>query len=676
MKPKYDSLLAPLTIRGRVLKNRLEAANSLPHFLMGPETYPADSVISHFANKAKGAAIVTCMGINEFSHGRQLPMRMDMGHFPDYDLYDSRSQNYLLELTDVIHYYGSIASMSLFVGPPSGYPLMIKKNDDVDQGMESGVEHTDEKPFDVPKEDEFEIELIDGHQLPDWYDEERLEKIARSYAEQTDLLKLVDFDMVSIHFAYRANLPAKFLSPLTNHRTDKFGGSLENRMRFPLMVLKAVREALGPRGLLEITFSAEDEPGGYSIDDSVTFLNEAKKYIDIVQLRAADVDPAHPTGFTLAETPFLDKAAYIKERVNGLVIATIGGYQDPAIADAAVKEGKADIISMARAWISNPDYYKFVKEGRGEDIVPCLRCNKCHGRGKNDPFHSICSVNPIIGLEHRIDRMIAPVEKKKKVAIIGGGPAGLRCAVYIKDRGHDVTIYEASDSLGGAIRHADYIDFKWPLARYKKYLVEQVGKRDITIRLNTAPTPDQIGAEGYDVVVAALGAVPVRPPIRGLTDHADVKTAFDAIIEAGRLGHNVAIIGGGEVGVETGMKLAKEGHEVTVIEMRDELAADTTRIHYLSMFKAAWEAIPAFHGIVNATVTSVSPDGVFYKDKAGTEHKVAADSIVVSVGMKSKTAEAEAFYGAAPEFYIIGDCSSPATVQQATRSAFATAMQI
>jgi 2,4-dienoyl-CoA reductase-like NADH-dependent reductase (Old Yellow Enzyme family)/thioredoxin reductase len=610
-------------------------------------------------------------------------MDLDFGHFPDFDLYDASSQNYLLQLADAIHFYGALASMSMFVGPPSGFPLMVRKKAGSAGTNSAAVPETGREegtPFLTPPPmDEFTIELIDAHRPPEAYTEAELEKIARSYAEQVGILTTLDFDAVSLHFAYRANLPAKFLSPLVNNRKDQWGGSRENRMRFPLMVLKAVREALGPKKLLEIVYSAEDPPGGYTLDDSAAFLNAAAEYIDIVQLRAPMVDPAHPTGFTLEETPFLHYAEYIKARVKGLAVATIGGYQDPELSEAAIAEGKADLIAMSRAWLSNQEYGLLVQEGRGDDVAPCLRCNTCHGRGKNDPFQSICSVNPVIGLEHRIDRMILPVTRKKKVAVVGGGPAGMLCAIHLADRGHTVTLYEAADQLGGLIRHADYVDFKWPLRRYKEYLVRQVAKRGgITVKLNSPAEAGVLRNAGYDAVVAALGAAPLRPSFPGIEKHPAVFTAPEAIAGGkGSLpGKKAVIIGGGEVGEETGIFLARQGYDATVLEMRDMLAADSVMIHYYSMFKQAWEAEPSFHGIVNATVCGLSESIVSYQNGEGRIVEAPADSVIVSVGMKAKTEEALLLYGTAPEFYMIGDCNTAATVQQAVRSAYATAMRI
>lgn len=648
MSVKYPHLLSPLKVRGYVLKNRMEASNSLPHFLQGSESYPADSVITHYANKAKnGAAIVTCMGINNFTRGKDFPMDFDIAHFPDYDLYDAASQNYLLQLADVIHYYGSIACMGFFIGSQTGYPLKVGNA----------------------------LRLIDSHKDVIEYDEETLNLIAESYAQQVGILKFLGFDMASIHFAYRGQLPAQFLSPLHNNRNDKFGGSLENRARFPLMILERIRKEVGPDFIIECLMSAEEPTGGYTLKDTAAFLKMAENYIDIVQLRAPEVDIAHPTGFTLEETPFIHYSEYIKNSGTKVLVATIGGYQDFDICEEVIASGKADIISMARSWISNPNYGQLAYEGNKEDVVPCLRCNKCHGRGRHDPFVSVCSVNPVIGIEHYIHKLVLAPSKEKNIAVIGGGPAGMKAAIDLYDRGHKVTLYEALDTLGGLIRHSDYVDFKWPLKNYKNYLIHQVAKRDITVRLNTKATPDLIKQNNYDTIIAALGASPAKPPISGV-DNNYVIFATDAFMASDSLGKNIVVIGGGEVGVEAGMHLAKKGHNVTVLEMRDILAADSTLIHYRTMFEEAWRAIPDFHYILNARCSAIADHFVTYFDKDNVEHSIEADHVVISTGMIPHKDEALDFYGCADRFYMIGDCKQPATVQQAIRSAFSVASTI
>ena len=650
MSCKYPHLLSPLIIRGHVLKNRMECADSLPHFLQGPESFPAQGVIMHYANKAKGgAAIVTCKGINTFRRSHKVPIDANYTHWPDFDLYDPASQNYLMQLADVIHYHGAIAAMSIHLGVTAAYPIY--------------------NPIDGS------VALIDGHRAPEEYTVDELEQIANSYAHQCKTLQSLGFDMAAIHMCYRENLPSKMLSPLCNHRTDQFGGSFENRVRFPLMVLSRIRKAVGPHFILEAVVSAEEPEGGYGLEECARFLKLAERDLDIVQLRAPSKDPAHPTGFCPEETPFSHYGAYMKGQGVKLLVSTIGGNFYFDTCDRIVADGKADLVSAARAWISNPDYGKLALEGRQEDLVPCIRCNKCHGRGRHDPLVSVCSVNPTIGIEHYLDALAAPPGPSQRVAVIGGGPAGMQCSMYLCDRGHKVTLFEASSDLGGAIRHADFVDFKWPLQHLRSYLIRQVTKRDIEIRRNVRATPEMIRQEGFDVVVAALGACPAVPPIPGI-DGEHVCTAVESMIDPGGLEGRTVVIGGGEVGVEAGINLARKGHHITVLEQQETLAADTTLIHYRAMFQDAWESLENFHYILGATVTAIRPDEVEYRDSLGELHTVPAGSVVVSAGMKPRAEEAMTFFGSADRFYMIGDCTTPATIQQAMRSAYAVAHSI
>lgn len=673
---KYPHVLSPLVVRGHVLKNRLEVSNSLPHFLQGNEPFPAESVITHYANKAKaGAAIVTCMGINNFSRDMIVPMEADFTHFPDFDLYNPACQNYLMQMADAIHYHGAVACMGFFVGPPSGYPLQkpdgsleILRLSDIANSRPLSEEEVD--PFGQSDMMTRSVKAALLNTTP-----EHMEFIADSLAQQVKILKFLDFDMVSIHLCYRGQLPTQFLSPLTNTRKDEYGGSLENRAKFPLMCLKKIREAAGRDMIVEILFSGEEPEGGYTMDEGVEFLKMAEPYVDIVQFRAGEADPNHPIPFEQEHTPFLKYAENAKKKGLKMKVACVGGFHYFDDVEAAVAEGKVDIVSAARAFISNPNYIQLMQEGRADDLVPCLRCNKCHGRGPHDPFVSVCSVNPRIGIEHRLDVLESPAQPGMRIAVIGGGPAGMKTAMDLCDRGHKVTLYEAEDHLGGAIYHADFVPFKWTLRDFKQYLIHQVEKRPIDVKLNTRATPEMVQAEGFDMVISALGASPAKPPIPGL-DKPHVMVATESMIHPETVGHNVVVIGGGEVGVEAGMNLAQKDHEVTVLEMTHMLAPESTAIHYYSMFKDAWEKLPGFHSVVKATVTAVEDDRVTYLDAEGVEHAIPCDSVVISLGMRAKTDEALAFSNTADRFAIIGDCKKPATVQQAMRQAYAVAHSI
>ena len=664
MKSAYPHLLSPIRAGKFVLKNRMQSSNSLPHFSQGPEKYPADATIAHFLTRARtGAAFVTMAGFEDSPDAGPLPDTLDMSHFPDFDLRDPLCQNYMVELVEAMHGVGSLVSGSLFSAnkkfryeDEQGNVEIIDANPPVLEGIGATSMMLQETGDEVSRED--------------------LVKIAKSYGQRTAVYKRLGFDAVTIHMSYRAQLAGQLLSPLSNKRTDEFGNdSMENRARFSIMMLQEVRKAAGNDMLIEIQFSGEEPAGGYTFEEGLQYLKMFEPYVDIVQVRSADGDYNHPIPFELNPTPFLELAGRVKAAGMDFLVSTVGGFFDPAIAEKAIADGKLDLVAMARAWISNPNYGDLLYENRFDDAVPCLRCNKCHGRGKRDILTTTCSVNPHFGFE-AVDRyLVTPVTQQKHVAIIGGGPGGMRTALFLRERGHAVTLFEASDRLGGAICHADYVPFKWTLKQYKDYLIRQLDKQGVEVRLNSPMTPEALEGEDYDAVVVAIGAQPVIPAIPG-ADGPQVTVATEALMHTETIGQNVVIIGGGEVGVECGMFLAQQGRSVTVIEMRDELAADTTFMHYRSMFQDAWEAIPDFHFVLNATAKAILPDSVIYADPDGSEHALPADSVVLSVGMRAKTDEALAFYGTAPHFYMVGDCRKPGTIQTTNRSAWATAAGI
>ncbi len=666
MSQQYESLLSPIKIGKFLLKNRLQSSNSTPHFSQGPENYPAEPLIAHWLGRANtGAAFVTISGMDDnYMNPANFPDFLDIPHFPDFDIYDPKCQNYFTEMIEAMHYMGTLVSGSLF----SANKHYRYRNE---KGEFECIDLTPKRITDGPM---GAIAMM----APDIYDEDfdraTLEKVAKSYGQRAAKYKLMGFDAVTIHMSYRAQLPGQLLSPLTNHRTDEFGGSLENRARFSIMIFEEIRKAVGNDMLIEIQFSGEEREGGYSFEDGLKFLKMFEPYVDIVQVRSPEGDENHPIPFELNPTPFLDLASRVKAQGFDFLVSNVGGFFDPKAADEAIREGKLDLVAMARAWISNPNYGDLLYEGRPEDIVPCLRCNKCHGRGQHDVFVSTCSVNPHYGFEV-VDKYI-PKEsgKKKKIAVIGGGPGGMQAAIQLADKGHDVTLYEATDKLGGATIHSDYVNFKWTLKQYKDFLINQTKKRDIKIVMNTRVNAEMI-KDQYDAIVAAVGAEPVIPNIPGINSE-NVFVATDAIMNPEKIGENVVVIGGGEVGVETAMYFAQMGKNATVIEMRDMLAADSTFIHYREMFKEAWEKLPNFHSVVNATAKSIESNSVIYTDKDGAEHELKADSVVLSVGMRSKKDEALSFYGASDHFYLIGDCYKPGTIQTTTRSAYVTAARI
>ncbi len=622
MNPHYPSLLSPLRVGNTILKNRMICPPSQPYCAQAGETWPSDTLIECYASRARGgAAIVTCDG-----SGYGKIWKGGNG----WDASDLDAQNYMAQMVDAVHFYGARAHGTIMAFPSEGKAISA-----------------------APGKEEVKTETL--YELAEKYSD-----LAKNFAD-------CGFDGTYVHMSYRMVMTGQLLSPIANQRTDEFGGSFENRIRFPLLLCRRIKEKCGQNFTIEASVSGyEMEPGGWTLDDTVAFARAAEGLIDILTIRSMEIDNQHPTGFAKSRTPFLHMAEYVKKAGVKLAVAASAGFFEPEDGEAAIRDGKADLISMARAYISNPDYGQLLYEGKPEEIVPCLRCNKCH-----IPNHrlSVCVVNPRFASEKTVDKRIIPVKSQKRVAIIGGGPAGMKAAITAADRGHKVTLFEKNGYLGGMIDHSRYAEFKWPMRNLLKYFERKCSEHpNITVRLNCAPDPAWIGQQDFDVCIAATGAVPIVPNIPGIENAIPATSAFGHEEE---IGGNVVIIGGGEIGVETGLHLAQRGKHVTVIEMKDIVAEEANRSHYYSMFIAAVEEYKdSLEIILKATCTAISAGGVTYKDESGAEHTVAADTVLLAAGMRADVSGAERYMNCGKQFYTIGDCGKIGNLQTAIRSAY------
>jgi thioredoxin reductase len=496
---------------------------------------------------------------------------------------------------------------------------------------------------------------------------------------QCKLYQRLGFDMVNIYMSYRAHMLARALSPVLNTRTDKYGGSLENRARFPLELFQAIKKACGPDFLVEAQVSGQEPSrpaGGFTLKDVIEYAKIWEGSLDILQLRAESGGKAHPMGWnSVKEKPVtIDYAEAIKRSGVNIVTAPIGGYQDLDMNESYIASGKADMIAMARAFICDPEYGRKAAEGRGEDVVPCIKCNKCHGDSSTGPWVSFCSVNPELGIAHRVNRMVDPPRAPQKVAVVGGGPAGMKAAVVAAERGHQVTIFEKSPYLGGLLHHAEYAPMRWPLREYRDYLIRQVEKSGVEVLLKTSATPEMIKAKGFDVLIAAVGASPVIPRIPG-ADGDRVWNITNVYGNEKALGQKVVLIGSGEFGAGTGAYLAQTGHKVTVLSSGKELIKRAGP-HQIDIMLESITHLPNFNFITEAIATGISKGKVAYKDAGGMEKTISADDVVLYAGLQSRKAEALKFSGAADRFFIVGDCREVGNIRTCSRTAYAAASQI
>ena len=664
----YPNLLRPLKVGSVYLKNRMVSTNALPHYLQGPESFPAEPVINHVASCARNGAAIVCFGDWADPHQRTA-MDPSSRRMPMFDLTDPSVHNYMSQMADAVHFYNSKISICLMEFGPRG--LGVRDKPAIDTTKDVDLTDMDAIQDILPQlfaEDFGEIKAMTAQQIRDF--EEVVAQKALSY-------KKLGFDMCTIHMAYRLPIFAQFLSPLVNNRTDEYGGSLENRARFPLETCKKIKEVCGKDFLIEIEISGEEKAGGMTLDEVIRFAHMADGLIDIFQIRAWNDTDSHPTGFnSVEEEPVTLRYCEALKKANvPVLVEPVGGYQDPDLNEKFLAEGKCDLIGMARAFICEPDYFEKIFEGRSEDITPCLRCNKCHVPFIDGPWYNVCSVNPCLGQAHRMKNLVPGKAKNRKVAVVGGGASGMEAAIVAAQRGHSVTLFEKSDRLGGQMLYSDYASFKWPIRNFKAWQMRQLEKLGVEVRLNTEATPEMIREESFEVVLAAVGSKPNQLNIPG-SDGANVHTPLSVYGNHDRLGENVVVVGGSESGAETGLYLAMNGHKVTVLTRQKVLAPEAAQVHYVEMLHNACKWEPNFSHITQATTVKIEADGVVYRDAEGNEHKVPCSDVVLSGGVSACTEEAVKFYGSAQRFYLVGDCEKAGSIQTCVRSAFAIASQI
>lgn len=633
----YKNALTPVRIGGVLLKNRIVSAPSTMHSLSNGELYPSEDAISFFESRARaGVGMVTVAGLKV---GKDVA---DDGQNTAWDVNQPNHRNKLMELAERVHFYGAKISMELIGIFPEGYT--------VSDGCSI-------------------MGWATGHEIT----QEAMQAFKEEWAQAAADLVDCGFDAILIHSGHSVPL-AQFLSPLTNRRNDEYGGSTENRCRYLIEILDAIRQRVGRKLLIEVRISGtEFEEGGIDLQEGLRIAERIQDHLDILQVSAGMHNPkwmtwVHPCGFR-PKMPNVEVAEYFKKSGKIHVpIVTLGAIDSLDSAEKILAEGKADLVTMARSLIADPELIHKGVSGHGEDVTPCIKCMRCHDSTVYG-HHFQCSVNPTAGLDACIGNMVRPPEKVKKVAIIGGGPAGMKAACVASDRGHQVTLFEQNDRLGGMLHYAGHFSFKYPVKDYMNWLTHQVEKRNITVKLGKKATPAD--AAGYDAVLVAVGAEPLILPVPGVEQ---AKIAIETLGHEDSLGASVIVIGGGQVGCETALHYAKLGKKVVVMEMQAELAPDASTTGRNELLTEIGRE-PNFTALTGAKCVSIAKNTVTYM-KDGKEQTVSADSVVLAAGMKAKLQEADSFIGTAPEFSEIGDCVRARTVEWATKEAYYAAVNL
>lgn len=673
MSERYKHISSPLKIRNMTLKSRFLYPCAQPHFLAGPELYPSESLTAFYEAIAKnGSALITIHDLaNDYQ--RQSP-GFDIPHFAMWDFNDPGCQNYFTHFANHLKYYGSVVCSSMNLDmevnwvvndpkAPTGGPFM---------GMMNGEdEFGDEYTFGslVGPEGKTDMASLGADKgPPEQFTKETIKEYTQMYIDRCLKYKSFGFNAGYVNLGGYIN---QFFSEKINKRTDEYGGSYENRCRFLHEFLGALRKAVGDDYIL--VASPPNAMGGQpNATEVAELIKLAEPYCDLLHLRIMANEMG--TEEECETTGAIDMSVRLKELGVKMPIAVSTPYMDLDKLDEVIASGKAEMISSNHMFMCNDTIGDIMNHGNGEDLEPCLLCHACRGLSWTGDWISVCTINPKMGMEYRVRQMIAPFESAKKVAVIGGGPGGMKCALYLKERGHVPVLFEKSDSLGGQVKTARFSDFKWRMTRYLDFLTNQLDKNGIDIRLNTEATPEMIKAEGFDAVVAATGAEPKLPDIPG-ADGAGKWNVVNIYGNEDKIGKRVVVIGGASSAAEAAIHLAREGHDVTVLCRKNILAYDLNPIRQ----RGNYNKYAHKNGVKvekNATTNSIEGNKVYFTDKDGAERVLEFDDIIITGGMQPNQDSAIAFHGAADEFYMIGDCKQAQNMRLAIRDAYAVAMQI
>lgn len=501
---------------------------------------------------------------------------------------------------------------------------------------------------------------------------EMLAEITAAYGNVAGLAKRAGFEMLMIHGGH-GWLLNQFFSPYFNKRTDEYGGSLENRCRLAVEVLKAVREAVGPGFPIEFRLSGSELfDGGYDLEEGIRIARQIEPYIDLLHVSAGTYQrgfgDTHPSMFK-EHGCNVYLAAEIKKHVS-VPVATIGGLNDPEQMEEIIASGKADIVYMARALLADPFLPRKVMANKDEDIVKCLRCFTCMAERAATSTRR-CTVNPVIGRE--LEGCEVPkAQVSKKVVVAGGGPGGLKAAHTAALRGHRVILMEKESELGGILKSEQALPFKREMYELSVTFAKQCREAGVEIRLNTEATKELVESEAPDAVIIAAGSRPLVLPIPGI-DGENVTIVNNYYLEKEKVGDEVVVLGGGLAGCEAAIHLAQEGKKVTIVEMRDELAPDANVRHRPLLLKQIDGLANVRTGLKGMEVT---PEGVICQDREGQQHLVKGSSVICALGQRARTDVVEALRDTAPYVAVIGDCAKVSTITNAVYQGYHAALDI
>ncbi len=640
MSKQFKKLCEPITINGMKLRNRTALAPMSCGYTEGDDIMN-QRAIDYYVARAEGHTGLIISGITPVDK-RGKPVGFM------HSLWDDTFTPGWKKLADAIHAAGSKLAVQLMFGGLEGFPIMSKGQQlSPDGGIWTLIN-----------------ELFHGH--PDLEKSifmtrkitvEELKDIEQKFADAAVRAKKAGADAVEINGS-QGFLIEQMMSPHFNHRTDEYGGSFENRMRFTIDVIKKVRAAVGKDYPVLFRMCASE-----GIDDGIQ-IEEAKQTAQMAVMAGADA--IHVTtgrGITvegmnymmpIAEAgpaPVIDQVAEIKKVVNVPVIG-VQAIRTPELAEEILEAGKCDMVALGRTLIADPDFPKKAEEGRSEDIRQCIGCNQGCIDNLLTAFFVDCLQNPEVGREAKYQ--LEQVKNSKNVLVIGGGIAGLETAVVAAKRGHKVTLCEKDDVFGGQWNLAAIPPGKAQFKAVVNWRVHELKKMgNVKLELNKTVTPEYVKKLKPDIAVVATGSAPVMPPIPG-ADKDNVYNVPDTLTDKAKIGQNVAIIGGGACGVETANYLLDQGKKVTIVEMLPEIARDEKFARKVFILESlAKKSAKVF---TSSQVKKITEDNQLIVRKNGKDESLGKfDTFVMALGVKSENSITKYIEGMVPAVYEVGD---------------------
>jgi 2,4-dienoyl-CoA reductase-like NADH-dependent reductase (Old Yellow Enzyme family)/thioredoxin reductase len=638
---QFKNLFSPFRMGNVELKNRIVMPPMATHYA-GEDGAITDRHIAYYLRRVKGGVgYVTSEHTGVLKQGRA---------FPNMALIDSDRQiSSFKRLVEAIHQEGGKIVIQInhagrqtsasFTGSPIVAPSAV--------------------PCPVRKE------------MPKELTPEEIQEIVAAFGEAARRVKETGADGVEIHMAH-GYLLNQFLSPFSNHRTDEYGGDPERRMRAPLEVLRTVRNQVGPDFLVLCRLSADEYvEGGLRLEDTKEIARALERSgadgLHISACVAASGYLNHPPYYA-EEGVFAHLAQGVKS-VVGIPVITVGRIRTPALANRVLEENKADLVSMGRALIADPNMPIKALQGKTDEIIPCISCNRCIQSIRKGALQ--CAVNPETGREETLT--FNKTDRPKKVWIIGGGPAGMKAAEIASRRGHQVTLYEKSGTLGGRFLLAAIPPQKQVLKEFIDHLTRQLNRVPVKINLGKTFTLASLKRGRPDALIMATGGKSFFPPIEGIRESKAISVE-DALSGSVPFGRKILVVGGGGIGSEVADHLSEDGKEVTLVEMREGIALDL--VGHLQHFLNKRLKEKGVQILINTKVIRFEREGLWVEDPQGIRKIGGFDSMVISLGSISNDELVESIKTKIQEVYVVGDASKPREVMEALLEAEEVALKI